>query len=327
MKLEDIGFYTLSDFRAIQSSLSSPMWRCEMLITDKCNFKCPYCRGARDNFKGTMPLETAKRNIDFWAIKHLKNLRFSGGEPTIHPDLLEMVKHAKLKGVERIAISTNGSADIGFYKSLISAGVNDFSISLDACCSIDGDKMSGGVKGSWEKVTSNIKELSKLVYVTVGCVFTPENMIGSLETIRLAHELRVSDIRIISSAQFNEAIEGLDSLEEDILESHPILKYRVNNFRKGRNVRGIKETDSHKCGLVLDDSVIAGDYHFPCVIYMREGGAPIGKVGPDMRKEREGWMKKHNSFKDPICRKNCLDVCIDYNNKYGKTNKKILGMQ
>jgi len=24
----------------------------------------------------------------------------------------------------------------------------------------------------------------------------------------------------------------------------------------------------------------------------------------------------HNSFNDKICRKNCLDVCIDYNNKF-----------
>ena len=42
-RLEDIGFYTLSDYRASQCSASSPLWRCELLLTDRCNFHCPYC--------------------------------------------------------------------------------------------------------------------------------------------------------------------------------------------------------------------------------------------------------------------------------------------
>jgi len=33
-----------------------------------------------------------------------------------------------------------------------------------------------------------------------------------------------------------------------------------------------------------------------------------------MRKKREMWMKDHDPFLDPICRENCLDVCVDYNN-------------
>ena len=45
MKLEDIGFYTLSDARVMQTSMCSPLWRCELLVTGKCNFSCLYCRG------------------------------------------------------------------------------------------------------------------------------------------------------------------------------------------------------------------------------------------------------------------------------------------
>lgn len=81
-----------------------------------------------------MPLAEAIANIDLWADDGLKNIRFSGGEPTMHPNLVEMVAHAKNRGVERIAISTNGSMATRVYDKLIEAGVNDFSISLDACC-------------------------------------------------------------------------------------------------------------------------------------------------------------------------------------------------
>ena len=43
--LKNIGFYTLSDERAANVSDTSQMKRCEMIITEYCNFKCPYCRG------------------------------------------------------------------------------------------------------------------------------------------------------------------------------------------------------------------------------------------------------------------------------------------
>ncbi|MFA5572290.1 MAG: radical SAM protein [Candidatus Bathyarchaeia archaeon] len=317
MKLEEIGFYTLTDARAAQTSNTSPMWRCEMILTGRCNFKCPYCRGvgviSRDCSED-MELSRALTVLDTWLDAGLKNIRFSGGEPTLYAWLPNLVDYCKQSSVEHIAISTNGSQDLGMYKRLIDVGVNDFSISLDACCATFGDKMSG-ISGKWDTVVENIRQLSKLTYVTVGVVLTPDNVESTKEIIEFAHSLGVADIRIISAAQYNEVLAGLQDISQDILDAHPILKYRINNFSNGRNVRGIRETDCHKCHLVKDDSVVAGKWHFPCVIHMREGGQPIGAVGHSMREERMEWFRTTNTFEHSICRQNCLDVCIDYNNK------------
>lgn len=318
MKLEDIGFYTLNDERAMNVSKTSRMQRCELILTDACNFKCPYCKGLRSDCKGTISLERAKEIVDYWCKDNLKNIRFSGGEPTVWKDLVELVKYTKSKGVERIAISTNGYSDFSLYEKLIETGVNDFSISLDACCADFGDKMSGGVVGSWEKVTENIRKIAKLSYVTLGVVVTEETVKDLAKTINFAASLGVADIRIISSAQYNTLLEGAKEVDEAVWKKYPILKYRIENIENGRNVRGLKETDSHRCGLVLDDSAIAGSFHFPCIIYMRESGNPIGKVSENMREERALWSENHDTHKDPICKRNCLDVCIDYNNKYQK---------
>ena len=76
MKLEEIGFYTLSDYRANQSNIRSPLWRCELLVTDKCNFKCPYCRGMRPDLKGVLSLEQAKHIVNLWADEELKNTEY-----------------------------------------------------------------------------------------------------------------------------------------------------------------------------------------------------------------------------------------------------------
>jgi MoaA/NifB/PqqE/SkfB family radical SAM enzyme len=325
MKLEDIGFYTLEDFRAKNACVNSPLWRNEMIITSRCNFNCPYCRGTDiDGKKGDMPLNEVKKSIDVWALQNVKNVRFSGGEPTVHKGIKEIIRYTKevCSEIEHIAISTNGYSDIGLYKDLIKLGVNDYSISLDACCSSIGDMMSGGVIGSWEKVVSNIRELSKLTYVTVGMVFDKQNSSEMKDSILFASNLGVSDIRIISAAQWNDfSIFKNLNIDKKILNKHPILKYRINNFKIGRNVRGITKMDSHKCGLMIDDTIIKGKYHYPCVIKMREGCKPIGVVSENMREERKKYLEKLNTYKDPICRKNCLDVCIDYNNKYKQINQ------
>jgi len=84
-------------------------------------------------------------------------------------------------------------------------------------------------------------------------------------------------------------------------------------LKAGRNVRGIFGGNCRKCWLALDDMAVAGKWHFPCIIHLREGGDPIGEVGPDMRNERLQWIFEHDSIADPICAKNCLDVCVDYN--------------
>ncbi len=150
-KLKKIGFYTLEDYRVMQVNRYSPMWRCEIILTEYCNFNCHYCRGLDQEIYGNrkvkqLSLEEVKKIIDIWCKnKPLKNIRFSGGEPTLHPNIKEIVKYAKEKGINRIAISSNGSNKLPLYKELIELGVNDYSISLDACCSEDGDKKNGRI--------------------------------------------------------------------------------------------------------------------------------------------------------------------------------------
>lgn len=315
-ELEKIGFYTLSDARVAAVSGTTPLWRCELLLTDKCNFRCPYCRGVDRAYAGALAVEEADRTLELWLDQGLQNVRFSGGEPLLWPGIERLVTRCAQRGVKRIAISSNGSIHPRKYEHLTSLGVNDWSISLDACCASTGDHMAGGIPGAWERVVENIKLLAKRTYVTVGVVLTEENADEMHRTVVFAHELGVSDIRVISAAQYNVLLRGVEKIPEHIVAAHPILRYRVEHLKAGRNVRGIGEANSRRCALVLDDMAAVGGYHFPCIIYLREGGKPIGKIGPGMREERVRWSETHDTFSDPICRANCLDVCIDYNDRY-----------
>lgn len=334
--LEQIGFYTLSDDRAKHVSATTPLWRCELILTDRCNFKCPYCRGIADPNKGNMSWEHASFVVRMWGAHHLKNVRFSGGEPTmwhvkdIHGNkrsLVDLVALAKEVGIQRVAISTNGSIKTEFYDRLIDAGVDDFSISLDSCCAETGDKMAGEKHGAWERVVNNIRHIAARTYVTVGIVFTPDNVAEFKKLVEFADTLGVADIRILSSAQWNQAFFDVQ-FDQAMLDRHPILKYRIGHLKGNRHVRGLTATDSQQCPLMLDDMVILGKHHYPCVINMREFGDPVGEidftVSPEdairkIRSERKQWALR-NTHENPICVKNCLDVCIDYNNRVRTTN-------
>ncbi len=317
MKLEDVGFYTLSDQRAAQASVTSPLWRAELLLTGRCNFRCPYCRqvGSAD-----LAPSVAREILNLWTTDRLQCVRFSGGEPTLHPSLRDLVAQAKDAGVTRIAISTNGSANPDVYEELMAAGVNDFSISLDACCAGDGDRMAGGIEGAWGRTVATIDRLARRVYLTVGVVLTQSNLQQTTRIIQFAHDLGVDDIRIIPAAQESDLTLALD-VPLDVLAAHPILRFRVSGLKRGIPLRGIRRDDSNRCGLVLDDMAVLGDRHYPCIIYLREGGRPIGTVGPGMRQERERWWRQqHNTHRDPICSTNCLDVCVLYNNRHAATH-------
>ena len=313
MRLEDIGFYTLSNKRANEVSWESDLQRCELILTDRCNFKCAYCRGIVRDLRGDLTLDQAKEVIDIWTSAKLHNVRFSGGEPTVWNDLLELVKYTKSKDcLDHIALSTNGSASLNYYIELKEAGINDFSISLDACCAMTADKMAG-TNSHFEHICNVIRELSKITYVTVGVVLDDRNNAELEKIIDYSTKLGVSDIRIIPSAQSNHR------LKIDVQTEYKILKYRLDNINNGRHIRGLRESDCSKCHLVKDDMVILHGNHFPCVIYMREQGKSIGSVYgksiQEIRKERKEWFDNTNVQCDSICKKNCLDVCIDHNNK------------
>jgi MoaA/NifB/PqqE/SkfB family radical SAM enzyme len=312
MKLEEIGFYTLSDERAMHASETSPVWRGEVIVTGRCNFDCVYCRRLppRD-----MDNHLASAVVEQWLGDGLKNIRFSGGEPTLYKPLPLLVRRCRQGGVEHIGVSSNGSSPFHVYEKLIEEGVNDIAISLDSCYPALADSIAR-VNNRWKKVTRNIRRLSSMTYVTASIVLSNENAGQAEEIISFANDLGVADIRFVTASHDEQLMLKIQDIPAAILDKHPILKYRVKNFLAGRPIRGLQPTDSHKCYLVLDDSVVAGKWHYPCGVYLREGGAPIGEINPCMRRQRAEWLAAKDTHKDEICRQFCSDIYVDYNNQF-----------
>jgi uncharacterized radical SAM superfamily Fe-S cluster-containing enzyme len=81
-------------------------------ITSLCNAHCPTCFASADRGKEYV-YEPTLKEIDFLLdsiAKDVKALQFTGGEPTLRPDLREIILHAKLRGINHIELNTNGIA-------------------------------------------------------------------------------------------------------------------------------------------------------------------------------------------------------------------------
>src|SRR5438309_4383935 len=58
----------------------------------QCNLSCKYCN-EYDKVSKPVPLETMKRRIDLLAKLGTNIVTISGGEPLLHPELDEIIRH------------------------------------------------------------------------------------------------------------------------------------------------------------------------------------------------------------------------------------------
>jgi 7,8-dihydro-6-hydroxymethylpterin dimethyltransferase len=79
-------------------------------ITDGCNLTCPMCYAASAPGKRHKSLDEIRSQIDtiVAAEGRVEVVQLSGGEPTLHPQLLEAVEYALSQPIDYVMINTNG---------------------------------------------------------------------------------------------------------------------------------------------------------------------------------------------------------------------------
>lgn len=107
-----------------------PVWE----LTNACNLNCIHCHAAGGKpAKDELTTEEGKKLIDEIAnMKEFKTLVYSGGEPLMRPDLIELLNYSKKAGLINI-IATNGTLiteDMAF--KLKQSGVFCVAVSLDS---------------------------------------------------------------------------------------------------------------------------------------------------------------------------------------------------
>lgn len=90
-------------------------------INKRCNWDCPHCYARAADSKD-LSLKMIEKMMDFYQKTEgnkAEILQISGGEPTLHPDILQIIQMAKDKGFKYVMLNTNGSLiDDAFAKKL-----------------------------------------------------------------------------------------------------------------------------------------------------------------------------------------------------------------
>jgi cyclic pyranopterin phosphate synthase len=105
-------------------------------LTDRCNLRCVYCMPAVGmKFLSRPELLTNDELllvVRAAAAAGFRKLRLTGGEPSLRPDLVELVRAMKrVPGIEQIAMTTNGLRLAATAAALKEAGLDRVNISID----------------------------------------------------------------------------------------------------------------------------------------------------------------------------------------------------
>jgi MoaA/NifB/PqqE/SkfB family radical SAM enzyme len=113
----------------------------------------------------SISLRDAKKILDFLAANKFLIVYFTGGEPTLHPDVIEMVRYADSLGLAT-SMTTNGTASKKMVVKLKEAGLYLLSVSLDHWDADLCEKLRRhkDIKRKQEETIKSCKEVSLKTY-------------------------------------------------------------------------------------------------------------------------------------------------------------------
>ncbi len=109
-------------------------------VTDRCNFRCVYCRtGNGAESLGELPLTDYSRMLRLFIALGVEKIRFTGGEPLLRRGLVDLIRDtARLRpafdtaDTLDLALTTNGHLLASMARDLKAAGLHRVTVSMDA---------------------------------------------------------------------------------------------------------------------------------------------------------------------------------------------------
>jgi cyclic pyranopterin phosphate synthase len=172
-------------------------------LTDKCNMRCVYCMTEDMIFRPNDELMSADeilRLVNIFARLGVDKIRLTGGEPTIHPDLIPIVRGIRAAGISRISMTTNGLRLAELAGPLKEAGLERVNVSVDT---LDPDKFHRITRwGKLDQVLEGIRaaEAYGLTPLKINAViarhFNDED-VADLAALTLTHPWQVRYIEMM----------------------------------------------------------------------------------------------------------------------------------
>ena len=219
--------------------------------TRRCNLRCIHCYAhAKDQpSPDELSTEEGKRLLDDLARFGSPVVLFSGGEPLMRPDLVELAEYAVGKGM-RAVISTNGTLITpAVAQSLKDVGLSYVGISLDGLEAVN-DRFRG-VKGAFRMAMNGI-EACRRTGIKVGLRFTMNRFnageIPSIFDLLEQHEIpRVCFYHLVYAGRGSKLI-GEDLSHEETRKAVDLIIDRTQDLHLRGKPKEVLTVDNHADG-------------------------------------------------------------------------------
>lgn len=115
----------------LKDSYNRPVSNLRVSLTPKCNLSCIYChKEGEKSPKDQLSAEEIAEILRVAAKFEIRSVKFTGGEPLLRPDLLEIVQSVPA-GMES-SLTTNGTLLADLAPGLKSSGLRRVNVSLDS---------------------------------------------------------------------------------------------------------------------------------------------------------------------------------------------------
>jgi MoaA/NifB/PqqE/SkfB family radical SAM enzyme/glycosyltransferase involved in cell wall biosynthesis len=251
-----------------------------LLINRGCNLRCAFCdlwdRGQN------MPLPQVLKLLDEALAIGTRTLVITGGEPFLHPQLFDVVRAAKARGLS-VNITTNGTLVERRWAELTQSGVDSLSMSLDGLETTH-DQLRGKV-GAFTQTVRALRRVRDEAGITTSVYFTVtnQNVHELVPVFELAQQLRagfdfwpVNDAPTLTLTQdahirlYRDAVAHIGAAAPDVAA-------RRRYYDEGLRYHAGEKTPVRCLGLIDQYGVTFEGALLPCCVWGGDGLA-VGNV-------------------------------------------------
>jgi MoaA/NifB/PqqE/SkfB family radical SAM enzyme len=286
----------------------------------RCNLACTYCNEF-DDVSTPVPLEEMKRRLDLLADMGTSIITISGGEPLLHPEIDEVIRHIRRRGIIAGMITNVFFLNQELIERQNHAGLEHLQISID---NVTPDEVS---KKSLKTLDGRLEMLAQYAVFQVNI----NSVLGSgvknpEDALQIAHRAVdlgfTSTVGIIhdNNGQLKPLGEHEQNIFEEIMELGKRSFSRFNEFQ--HNVaRGREHNWRCRSGSRYLYICERGLVHW-CSQQRGYPGIPLAQYSPEMR-HREYSTEK---FCAPRCTVSCVQQVGILDNWRGPQNLKPMPM-
>lgn len=253
-------------------------------VTSKCNLRCIHCYNYDKYFKHDnkdLSIDEIYSLLGFLKENNVKQIHLLGGEPLIHPNILEILWNLKEIGI-RTSITTNAT----LLNNVLSSEICKKDLIDNIIVSIDGgtDKINDSIrgKGVFGKTIHNLIEFNDIqkiyksnVKMTVShCIMPFNNMDENLKIIDVCKEINACGLSIspaINSGNANQNFkEYHDSLSVICSQVNGLISYAESKYPELDIQLEMRPLVSQYFNYKYKNRVICPSGHALCLAYSKE---------------------------------------------------------